>query len=281
MKSNIAKQNIQSGLYVIATPIGNLDDITLRALDTFKSVDIILCEDTRHSQKLLSHYSIKKPLWSYNDHSTESVRNKIVQEINAGKSIALISDAGTPLISDPGYKLVEYAHQHNLFVTACPGACSPINALTISGAPTNNFLFLGFLPTQNKERKHTLKNIRFSGTSSIIFSTPRKLENDLLDIENNLGNIKIHILRELTKIFEQRLSDNIRNLILHHKKTPLKGEVILIVPPQELHTDISELKNTINQLKENNFSSKDIVKIIAITTPSLSKNEIYKLTIEK
>lgn len=279
MNYDTKQPRLKSGLYVIATPIGNLDDITLRALRTLKSSDIILCENTKHSRKLLSHYSIKKTLWSYNDHSTESTRNKIVQEITAGKAIALISDAGTPLISDPGYKLVDYAHQHNVFVTACPGACSPINALTISGAPTNNFLFLGFLPMQNKERKNTLKNIQCSGASSIIFSTPRKLENDLLDIKNELGNIKIHITRELTKIFEQRLSDNINNLICYHKQTPLKGEIILILPPQELDADISELKNTINQLKESKFSSKDIVKIITITNPNLSKNEIYKLTI--
>lgn len=279
MNNNTIQTGLKSGLYIVSTPIGNLDDITLRALHTLKSSDIILCEDTRHSRKLLSHYSIKKTLWSYNDHSTESIRNKIVQEITAGKAIALISDAGTPLISDPGYKLVEYAHQHNLFVTACPGACSPINALTISGAPTNNFLFLGFLPIQNKERKQTLKNAKCSKASSIIFSTPRKLEADLLDIKNELGNIKIHITRELTKIFEQRLSDNINNLLYYHKQTPLKGEIILILPPQELDADISELRNTINQLKANKFSSKDIVKIITITNPNLSKNAIYKLTV--
>ena len=279
MNNNTTQTSLKAGLYIVATPIGNLDDITLRALHTLKSSDIILCEDTRHSRKLLSHYSIKKTLWSYNDHSTESIRNKIVQEITAGKAIALISDAGTPLISDPGYKLVEYAHQHNIFVTACPGACSPINALTISGAPTNNFLFLGFLPIQNKERKQTLKNVKCSKASSIIFSTPRKLEADLLDIKNELGNIEIHITRELTKIFEQRLSDNINNLLYYHKQTPLKGEIILILPPQELDADTSELKHKINQLKANKFSSKDIVKIITITNPNLSKNEIYKLTI--
>lgn len=269
--------NIDAGLYIIATPIGNLEDITLRALSTLKSIDIILCEDTGHSQKLLSHYSIKKPLWSYNDHSTESVRHKIVKEISAGKSIALISDAGTPLISDPGYKLVEYAHQNNIFVTACPGACSPINALTISGCPTNKFLFLGFLPTQKKEREHILKTTKSSKASLIIFSTPRKLENDLLEIQNEFGNIQIYITRELTKIFEQRIFNDISNIVSNHKQTPLKGEII--IPPQALQTDINHIQNQIQQLKKNKFSSKDIVKIISITNPDLSKNEIYKLTI--
>lgn len=271
--------SLKPGLYIIATPIGNLEDITLRALDTLKSVDLILCEDTRHSQKLLSHYGIKKKLWSYNDHSNESIRNKILEEINNNRSIALISDAGTPLISDPGYKLVEQLQKHNITVTTCPGSCSPIAALVISGYPTNRFSFFGFLPSQYKDREKELLAAQSYPGSSIFFSTSKKLEVDLKDIKNILGDIEICIVRELTKIFEQRIVEKISNIISIHMNTPLKGEIIMIIPPQSLTTDMAEIKKQIQKLQDLNFSSKDIVKIISVTHSNLSKKEIYNLTI--
>jgi 16S rRNA (cytidine1402-2'-O)-methyltransferase len=270
--------NLKPGLYIIATPIGNLEDITLRALETLRSVDLILCEDTRHSQKLLSHYAIKKKLWSYNDHSNESIRNKILEEINNNKSIALISDAGTPLISDPGYKLVDQLQKHNITVTTCPGSCSPIAALVISGYPTNKFSFFGFLPTQDKDREKELISAQAYSGSSIFFSTSKKLETDLKDIQNTLGDIEICIVRELTKIFEQRVVDKISNIISLHNDKPLKGEIIIIIPPQSLATDMVKIKKQVQKLQDLNFSSKDIVKIFSITHNNLSKKEIYNLT---
>ena len=273
------KVKTSPGLYIVATPIGNLDDITIRAIETLKNVDVILCEDTRHSQKLLTHLLIKKPLWSYNDHSTDATRNKIVTEINNGKSIALISDAGTPLISDPGYKLVEYAYKNNIPVTTCPGACSPIAALTISGCPTNKFLFLGFMPIQKKERIKFINTFKTAQQSSIIFSTPRKIDSDLKDIQTICGNIKICVLREITKIFEQRLYDTISSLLEHTKNKPLKGEIVIIIPPQEQSKNITDIENKILELKQLKFSSKDIVKIFSVLEPTLPKKEIYKHTL--
>ena len=270
---------LKPGLYIIATPIGNLEDITLRAINTLKNVDLILCEDTRHSQTLLSHYAITKKLWSYNDYSTELVRNKIIEEIKNNKSIALISDAGTPLISDPGYKLVEQLHKHNITVTTCPGPCSPVAALTISGCPTNRFVFSGFLPTQNKDRETELTKVKTYSESCIFFSTPKKLAKDLLDIRNIVGDIEICIIRELTKIFEQRIFNKVSNLISSHEEKSLKGEIVIIIPPQHSCANTNEMAEQIKKLKALNFSSKDIVKIITILEPNLSKKEIYNLTI--
>lgn len=271
--------NLQAGLYIIATPIGNLEDITLRALNTLKAVDLILCEDTRHSNKLLSHYGIKKKLWSYNDYSNESIRNKIIEEINSNKSIALISDAGTPLISDPGYKLVEQLHKHDIFITSCPGPSAPISALTISGYPTNKFSFSGFLPLQNKDRKIELTQTKLYDGSSIFFSTSKKLETDLLDIQSVLGDIELCVLRELTKIFEQRISDKISTIISLNKETPLKGEIVIIIPPQTSQVEINSIKEQVQKLKDLNFSSKDIVKILSALNQEISKKELYDLTI--
>lgn len=271
--------SLEPGLYIISTPIGNLEDITIRALNTLQKVDLILCEDTRHSQKLLSHYDIKKKLWSYNDHSTESMRTKIIEEINNNKSIALISDAGTPLISDPGYKLVEQLYKNNINITTCPGPCSPIAALTISGCPTNKFIFSGFLPIQNKDREIELLKIRNYPGSYILFSTSKKLEKDLLDISSILGNIEICILREITKIFEQRIFDKVENILTANKDNLLKGEIVIIIPPQNSDTDMDEIKEQITKLKKHNFSSKDIVNILTSLNPKISKKDIYNLTI--
>lgn len=272
------KISLKPGLYIIATPIGNLDDITLRAIKTLNSVDIILCEDTRHSQKLLYHYNIKKSLWSYNDHSTETTRNKIIDAVKNGHSVAIISDAGTPLISDPGYKLVESLYEQNLFITSCPGACSPISAIAISGCPTNKFLFAGFLPIQQKEREAVIADTKSASHSTILFSTSRKLEKDLEDILDICGDVKICLLRELTKIFEQRIFTNIKEIILQNQKQPFKGEIVLIIPPQESTTDMNKISIIVEKLKKQNFSSKDIVKIISALDLDLSKKEIYNMT---
>lgn len=270
------KIKLEPGLYIVATPIGNLDDITIRSIKTLNSVDIILCENTKNSVKLLSHYGVKTKLSCYNDHSSSKERSKIISMIQSGKSIALISDAGTPLISDPGYKLVKELHENECYVTSCPGACSAINALSMSGLPTDSFSFEGFLPLKQKDRTSKFKKILDSKSTAILFDTGNKLNNTLEDMMNFFGDIEISILREMTKKFEERISDNISQIIKHHKGTPFKGEIVMLIPPQISTDNLSSLKNDLKILKQDKSnSSKDIVKILSFKYPEISKKEIY------
>ena len=278
---SVENKKLKAGLYIVATPIGNLEDITIRALDTLKRVDLILCEDTRHSRTLLTHYGINKPLWSYNDHSTDKNRADIVQKIQEDKAVDLISDAGTPLISDPGYKLVSLSHEHNLFVTSCPGPCSVITALSLSGCPTDKFYFLGFLPLTQKDRSSLLTNLQHFPGSLIFFSTSNKILKDLEDVKDNLGDVEIVLQRELTKLFEQRIAMSVVLLIAQLTTNPVKGEIVVIIPPREIQHEDLEIKEIVEQLKSCNLSSKDIVKIISTINPNISKQRIYKESVDK
>jgi len=277
----IQKIKLESGLYIVSTPIGNLEDITIRALNTLNSVDIILCENTRNSIKLLSHYDIKTKLSSYNDHSTQQERNKIIRIISEGKSVALISDAGTPLISDPGYKLIKELHRHNCYVTSCPGPCSAINALALSGTPTDKFIFEGFLPLKQKDRNAKFEDIRSSNASTILFDTGKKIESTLTNLLEFFGDIEIVILREMTKKFEERISSTISAILSANKSTPMKGELVLIMPPQDVSDNTSAMQNDLKNLKgDSSNSSRDIVKILSFKYPEISKKSIYN-TVKK
>lgn len=269
---------LEPGLYIVATPIGNLDDITIRALTTLNSADLILCENTKNSVKLLSHYGVKTKLSCYNDHSSGRDRGRIISMIHEGKSIALISDAGTPLVSDPGYKLVKELHENECYVTSCPGACSAINALAMSGLPTDSFTFDGFLPLKQKDRTTKFKKILDSKSTTILFDTGNKLNSTLEDMMNFFGDIEVYILREMTKKFEERISGNISQIINQHKDTPFKGEIVMLIPPQADVDNLSSLKNDLKTLKQDKTnSSKDIVKILYFKYPEISKKEIYSL----
>lgn len=274
--TEIQNIKLESGLYIVSTPIGNLEDITIRALNTLNSVDIILCENTRNSIKLLSYYDIKTKLSSYNDHSTYQDRNKVIRMINEGKSIALISDAGTPLISDPGYKLIKELHEHNCYVTSCPGPCAAINALSISGIPTDKFIFEGFLPIKQKDRTEKFKYIRENNASTILFDTSKKIQSTLNDILGFFGDIKIIILREMTKKFEERIYENTSKILAAHKNSPIKGELVVIIPPQNITDNTSAMQTDLSKLKEDKSnSSRDIVKILSFKYPDISKKIIY------
>lgn len=221
---------LKAGLYIVATPIGNLRDITLRALDTLATADVIICEDTRVSGKLLKAYDIDAHMMSYNDHSDEKKRVSILEKIESGQSVALISDAGCPLISDPGYKLVRHALERGMAVTSIPGASAVITGLQLSGLPTDSFSFIGFLPGKQKARQDYLRDWAGVRSTLVAYETGPRLLDALDDIQSILGARQVSVARELTKMYEETRSDYVSDLIVHYKqKGAPKGEIVLII----------------------------------------------------
>lgn len=219
-----------AGLYLVATPIGNLRDITLRALETLSGVDVIVCEDTRVSGKLLKAYDISKPLWSYNDHSDEKKRASILKTIGEGKAVALISDAGSPLISDPGYKLVRDCLEAGVKVTSLPGACAAIMALQLSGLPSEAFTFAGFLPSKEKARRDTLARWAGHSATLMFYETGPRLQDALKDIEEVMGERRVCVAREMTKMFEEIRLFPVSELRAYYAgKGAPKGEIVLVI----------------------------------------------------
>lgn len=219
-------------LYIVATPIGNLADISQRALDVLTQVDLIACEDTRHTQKLLSAYNIKNKTMSMHDHNERQRQEHIAKLLSEGKSIALVSDAGTPLISDPGFHLVRHCRQQGLKVSPIPGACAAISALSVAGLPTDRFSFEGFLPSKSGARQATLSDLANEERTMVFYDAPRRAIDTVSDIVKVLGGERyVVIARELTKTFETVYSDTAENLLTWLNKDPnqLKGEMVLII----------------------------------------------------
>lgn len=221
-------------LFIVATPIGNLQDITLRAIETLKSCDLIVCEDTRLTGKLLLHYKIKKQLYSLNDFNEETASYIILEQLHDGKNIALVSDAGTPLISDPGYRLVRLAHEHNVSVVPIPGATSPVTALSASGLPSDSFLFIGFLPKSNKkksklfEKFNTMLCTKDLCPTLIFFESPHRIIETLKVIKDTIGDCKIVLARELTKVHEEFIYKPISEVLQHYSNKKPKGEFVVL-----------------------------------------------------
>jgi 16S rRNA (cytidine1402-2'-O)-methyltransferase len=227
-----SKQEV--ALYIVPTPIGNLEDITLRGLETLRNVDVIACEDTRVTSKLLLVYGFKASMLVYNDFSTEKDRDKIFRCLDEGRSVALVSDAGTPLISDPGYKLVNEAHKAGYKVIGLPGASSVLVALILSGLPTNRFLFEGFLPVKNNARAEALKKLQYLDATCIFFEAARRLSDTLQTMLQILGDRQAVVLRELTKRYEERRAGSLSQLIQHYNSVPApKGEIVIVTAPPE------------------------------------------------
>lgn len=219
-------------LYIVATPIGNLQDITRRALDTFAQVDLIAAEDTRHSGLLLNHYGIKKPFFALHDHNEQQKADLLVEKLQQGTNIALISDAGTPLISDPGFHLVRKCRQAGLKVVPLPGACAAITALCASGIASDRFCFEGFLPAKSKARKDKLQNIAEEDRTLIFYESTHRILDTLEDIETVLGADRYMVLaREITKTWETISGDTVSNLRqwLAEEPNRTKGEMVLII----------------------------------------------------
>ena len=220
-----------ASLFIVATPIGHLDDITRRAIDVLKSVDLIAAEDTRHSAKLLQHYDIRTPLVSYHDHSDASDVEALMARLRSGSSIALISDAGTPMVSDPGYRLVAACQQERLPVVPIPGPSAMTAALSVAGLPTDRFYFEGFLPAKSGQRNHRLKALRTIETTLIFFESPRRLSVSLAAMCAALGDREAAICRELTKSHETIRRDRLSALSAFVESDPnqQRGEVVVLV----------------------------------------------------
>ena len=265
-------------LYIVATPIGNLDDITLRALKTLKQVDLIAAEDTRQTLKLLNHFDINKPLISYHRHNEEVKSDILTEKLINGENIALVSDAGTPGICDPGEQVIKKAIENEICVIPIPGACAMINALIASGIDTKEFCFLGFLPLNKKMRKTKLEEIEKSNKTIIIYEAPHKMKSTLEDLKSVIGNRKIVLAREITKIHEEFIRKNINDILTEIDN--LKGEMILVIQGNE---QLDEELNELNQLSleqhykyylEQGLEKKEIIKRIA-KDRNVNKNEIY------
>lgn len=267
-------------LYLVATPIGNLDDITLRAIKVLKEVDLIAAEDTRHSLKLLNHLEITKPLISYHRHNENVKSEVLIEKLNNNKNIALITDAGTPGISDPGAEIVKQCIEKNIKIVPIPGACAFVNALICSGLDTTEFSFIGFLPLNKKNRKEKLDKIKKCTTTSILYEAPHKLITTLKDLSEILENRKIVLAKELTKIHEDFIFGT-ANELLEKIENP-KGEyVILIEKSNVLETNDIDFFNDLSLEEHYNYYSKlglsknEIIKKIS-KDRHVNKNEIYK-----
>ncbi len=272
-------------LYIVATPIGNLEDITLRAINVLKSVDIIIAEDTRHSLKLLNHLEISKPLISYHRHNEEEKTDVILDKIDEGNNIALISDAGTPVISDPGEIIVKKALERNISVIPIPGACAIITALMAAGVNTRNFTFYGFLSINKKIRMKELEQIKNNKSTIILYEAPHKIINTLRDLEEYVGERQIVLARELTKIHEEFIRGNIKEV--RAKLDSPKGEYVIIINEDNFFDE--NLENKINKLtleehykyyEKMGLDKKEIIKKIA-KDRGVPKNEIYQQFLEK
>ena len=265
-------------LYLVATPIGNLEDITLRALRILKEVDYIAAEDTRNTLKLLNHFEIKKPLISNHRHNEEDRENSLIEKLKDGKNIAVVSDAGTPGISDPGEVIAKRAIEENIEVIPIPGACAAINALIASGLNTKEFVFFGFLPLNKKLRKKKLEEIKNENKTIIIYEAPHKIKDSLNDLKNVVGDRKIVLARELTKIHEEFIRGNIDEII--EKSENLKGEMILLIEGNNEINNENILNNLsleehYNVYEKQGLDKKEIIKKIA-KDRGVNKNEIYQ-----
>lgn len=261
---------LQRGLYIVATPIGNLSDITLRALEILKNCDLIACEDTRVSQKLLSHYGIHKPLISYHDHNADQRRPQIFDKISNGQSIALISDAGTPLISDPGYKLVRECYEKSLPVTFLPGPSSVIAGLVLSGMPTDRFVFAGFV------QKKTFSELTSLPMTLVFFEASQRLMTTLIDMKASFANRTVSVVREITKLFEEVRRGSFDELIEEYtQKGPPKGEVVLVLSPPLSTFPSSENIDEILQETLKTHSIRDACTLVSGTL-GIPRQHVYQ-----
>lgn len=263
--------------FIVPTPIGNLKDITLRAIEVLKSVDVIACEDTRVTQKLLNHYEIKTKTISYHKFNEKEGVNGILKLLNEGKKVALVSDAGTPLISDPGAILIEELRNNNINFTSIPGACAVTTFLSQVPRGGEEFAFVGFLPKSEKQIFSLLQ--KFAHTNIVFYESPNRLLKTLGYIKEFNQELKIAVGRELTKVFEEIVVDNVQNVIEYYQNNVLKGEIVAMVYKQESKNFSQvELEEKINLLKQKHFSTKDISTILA-TIYDLNKNDIYKMLV--
>jgi len=279
---------MSSCLYLAATPIGNLEDITLRALRILKEVDIIAAEDTRQTAKLLNHYDIKKPMISYHEHNKKSKGEEIIKLLMDGKTVALVSDAGMPSISDPGEDLVRLCIENSIEVIPIPGPSASLTALSISGLPTSRFVFVGFLPVKGKERNEILEKLANEEKTMILYEAPHRLMSTLKDLREYMGNRRISISRELTKKFEETIRCNLDEAIEEFSTRNIKGEFVLVLEgkspeaieeeKKQMWADVS-IKEHIIMYMDKGLSKKEAIALVA-KERGISKKEVYNIAIE-
>lgn len=278
----MAEQEIaRPALYLVATPIGNLEDITLRALRVLKQVDLIACEDTRQTQKLLNHYSIEKPTVSYHEHNEMTRAAELVVGAEEGRAIALVSDAGMPGISDPGFRLITLAIRHHIPVIPIPGPAAFVAALVASGLPTDSFRFSGFLPAKSGQRRKVLEEIRTSPRTQVFYEAPHRLEETLRDIVDLLGADRhVVVAREVTKVHEEFLRGRAEEVLEKIFGRDVKGEITLLIGKAEAAAQAAPRKKAARArleeiIRENKLDEKTALKALAKEL-GISKSEAYR-----
>lgn len=265
-------------LYVVATPIGNLEDVTYRAVRILAEVSAIAAEDTRHSRKLLDHYGIKTSLISYHDHNEVTRSEQLLMRLRAGESVALISDAGTPCIADPGYQLISRCHQEEIPVITVPGPSAVVAALSIAGLPTESFRFLGFLPAKMQARRRVLDQVQDDTITLVCYETPHRLLQALKDMVEIFGEDRqLAIARELTKRHEELFRGSVQQALIDFSQRPaIKGELVLVIAPPPPQPVTMSIKETLQQLREEtDLSWKEIVKRVA-REHNVTGSEVYR-----
>jgi len=272
---------LSSGLYIVATPIGNARDISLRALDVLTHADLVLCEDTRVTSKLFSRHNISNTLLSYHEHNAKHVRPEVIRRLKKGGTVALVSDAGTPLVSDPGYKLVESCIEEDITLTTIPGASAVLSALVLSGLPTDRFFFYGFLPNKTVGRQKALTEIRDVPGSLVFLESAKRLAASLSDMASVLGPRPVAVTRELTKLYEEVKRGSLGQLSQHYLDNgPPKGEVTIVVgspPPKEVPEGDQLDELIVDSLAR--LSVKEAAAKISLET-GLAKRVIYNRALE-
>ena len=272
-----------SVLYVVSTPIGNLEDISLRAINVLKDVDLIACEDTRTTKKLLSRYGIKKPLTSYHEHNEEARAKELVAQIERGKSIALVSDAGTPGVSDPGFRLVRLASDEGIKIVPLPGPSALLAALSVSGLPTSSFSFFGFPPRSKKKLLEFVESVKYYPETLIFYESPKRIVKTLEYMLEVLGDRHASLSREITKIHEETLRGSISDIVAELKRRKnIKGEITLVIEgntSSEEEFTLENMEHLLIELKNEGLTLKDAVEEVSKSTGQ-SKSKTYKLALD-
>lgn len=270
-------------LYLIATPIGNLQDISLRALETLKTVDLIACEDTRHTGKLLKHFDIYCKMISYHEHNELQRADELTKLLQIGKSIAVVSDAGTPGIADPSFRIVQKAHDIGAKVVPIPGAVAFVNAVIVSGLPTDSIFFGGFLPSRQGERQKRLEEVREIPATLVFYETPHRIAKSLNDCLEVLGKRQACVVRELTKIHEEIITGDLNELNTRFSEQKTKGEIVLVINRfADINTqtlDIKDLPKRVEELELDGVDHKKALKMAA-KEYGMSKSEAYKIILK-
>ena len=267
-------------LYLVATPIGNLQDMSFRAIETLKSVDLIACEDTRHSGKLLTHHGISNKLVSYHEHNETKRVEEFARLLEAGKSIAIISDAGTPAINDPGFTMVEKAHEIEADVVPIPGAVAFVNAAIVSGLPTDSLFFGGFLPSKKGERRKRLEEVKNVPATLVFYESPHRMGKSLVDCLDVLGDRRAAVVRELTKLHEEIIRGGLAELAGGFSSAISKGEFVLVIDragkDDKLQSGTMSLAERVSELESEGIEHKAALKLAAKEF-GLSKSEAYRM----